>query len=184
MSEPLIKPPTDYHRLIVYQKANLIYALNDYFINSSKLPFMRTKEQMDQAARSGKQNIIEGLNDFSTSAQSGLHLVNVARGSLLELKADYEDFLLRHNFEKWDFRDIKFKKAQELGKTKSTELDFFRHIFETRPPETNANIMLVLIGQAIYLIDRFSEKLQKDFVENGGFKEKLYHYRSNNRKKT
>ena len=58
-------PNGDYHKLLAYQKANLVYALNNWFMGNTDLRFKRTKEQMEHAARSGKQNIIEGMNNFS-----------------------------------------------------------------------------------------------------------------------
>ena len=114
----------DYHKLIAYQKANLVYALNNWFIENTDLRFKRTQEQMEQAARSGKQNIVEGLNNFSTSKPSGIHLINCAKGSLKELKADYEDFLLRNNLIQWDYTSRLFKRAQELGKENNANHNF------------------------------------------------------------
>ena len=182
MSKPLVQQPNDYHKLIVYQKANLVYLLNNWFIKNSSIQFRRTMEQMEQAARSGKQNIVEGLNNYATSKPSGIHLVNVAKGSLLELQADYEDYLQTNSLQKWHFTDPRFEKAQELGKEKNEDQDYFIKIFSTRPAETSANIMLVLIGQAVYLLTQFLKTLERDVKENGGFRENISKYRRELRK--
>ena len=77
MSLSLIKPSGDYHKLLAYQKANLVYALNNWFINNTELRFKRTQEQMEHAARSGKQNIVEGLNNYATSKPQASILLTV-----------------------------------------------------------------------------------------------------------
>lgn len=101
---------------------------------------------MEHAARSGKQNIVEGLNNYATSKAGGIHLINVAKGSLKELKEDYEDFLLRYGLEQWIYTDRLFKRAQELGKENNNDPEFFIRKFESLTPEMIANIMIVLIG--------------------------------------
>ena len=179
MPPSLIKPSGDYHKLIAYQKANLIYALNNWFINNSELRFKRTQEQMEHAARSGKQNIVEGLNNYATSKPSGIHLVICAIGSMKELKTDYEDFLLRHELNQWTYTDRLFKRAQELGKDNNSDYNFFIDKFATLSPELIANIIIVLIGQSIFLMEQLIKKLEQDLLENGGFRENIYKYRKN-----
>lgn len=179
MSLAIIKPSGDYHKLLAYQKANLVYALNNWFINNTELRFKRTQEQMEHAARSGKQNIVEGLNNYATSKPSGIHLVNCAIGSMKELKVDYEDFLLRHGFNQWSYTDRLFKRAQELGKDNNSDYDFFIEKFSTLSHELIANIIIVLTGQAIFLIEQLMKKLEHDLLKNGGFRENIYKYRKN-----
>lgn len=143
-SMPSLIPEAGNHQnLLCYQKAKLVYAFNNWFIEHTDLRFKRTQEQMEHAARSGKQNIVEGLNNYATSKASGIHLINVARGSLKELKEDYEDFLIRHALKQWPYTDRLFKRAQELGKTHNNEPDFFIKKFETLSPEMIANIIIV-----------------------------------------
>ena len=175
-------PDGDYHKLLAYQKANLVYALNNWFMENTDLRFKRTKEQMEHAARSGKQNIIEGMNNFVTSKPSGIHLVNCARGSLKELKGDYEDFLLKNNLKQWEYTDKLFKRAQKLGKENNSDHNFFIQKFLTLTPEMIANIILVLIGQAIYLIEQLNKRLEKDLLENGGYRENIYKQRKKRQK--
>ena len=83
-----------YQDLFFYQKSEVLYAMTYHFCKRF-LPEHgdRTVDQMVQAARSGKQNIIEGLADGMTSTEMQLKLLNVARSSLKELRADYEDYV-------------------------------------------------------------------------------------------
>ncbi len=57
----------------------------------------RTTDQMVQATRSGKQNIVEGSQASGTSKKTELKLTDVARASLEELLQDYQDFLRQRN---------------------------------------------------------------------------------------
>lgn len=179
MTDSLIRKTIDSHNLLAYKKAKLVYALNHWFITNITLACRRTFEQMEQGARSGKQNIEEGINNFATSKSSGIHVVNVAAGSLKELKEDYEDFLLIHGFSQWNYKDIKFKAAQKLGKEKYEDIAYFRQLFEDRreKPETLANIMIVLLKQTIYLQEALLRSLERDLLNNGGFRENVYKYR-------
>ena len=82
-----------YEQLKSYQKALIVYRGTVQFVKKWVPRGSRTCDQMVQAARSGKQNILEGSLASATSKQSEIHLTNVARASLGELKEDYEDFL-------------------------------------------------------------------------------------------
>ena len=86
-----------YRTLLAFQKAECVYDITFYFISR----FMdrthdRTVDQMEQAARSGKQNIVEGYSDAEGSTESEHKLTVIAKGSLEELKEDYRDFLRVH----------------------------------------------------------------------------------------
>ena len=104
-------------------------------------------------------------------------MINVAIGSLKELQADYEDFLKIHQFEKWDFRGEKFKVAQKLGREKYENPQYFISLFEKRTPDVIANVMSVLIGQALYLEEKLLSALEQDLRNNGGFRENIYKLR-------
>ena len=104
----LIKPQGDHRHLICYRKAELIYDITHYFAHSAFERGNRTIDQMVQAARSGKQNIIEGNADVETSIEMGIKLINVAKASLKELLADYEDYLRVHGYEQWSANSDKF----------------------------------------------------------------------------
>ena len=137
---------------------------------------------MVQAARSGKQNIIEGYAAGATSAEGELRLLNVAKSSLKELLADYEDYLRTRKLRQWKQDSIEFKSAQALGK-EHDDSEFWMEIVSTRSDETIANIAVVLLHQTDYLLYRFMEKLSSRFVGEGGFREKLSRVRKNERNK-
>lgn len=132
----------------------------------------RTVDQMIQAARSGKQNIVEGCAAASTSAQTEIKLINVAKASLKELLEDYEDYLKVHNKPQWQKGSREYEAMRRLGR-EHNDADFFMNLIATRPPETIANMAIILINQADYLLFRQLERLSKDFLENGGFSERM-----------
>ena len=90
----LIPNRGNYKKLISYQKADVIFQITYYFCDHFIALGDRTKDQMIQAARSGKQNIVEGTAASGTSAKTEIKLINVAKASLQELLEDYEDFLI------------------------------------------------------------------------------------------
>ena len=129
---------------------------------------------MVQAARSGKQNIIEGSKASVTSTASEIKLTSVARASLEELLEDYRDYLRDHNHPIWD-KDSKQAKYVRftLARQPDESYETYRPFVETRPPETIANIAICLIHQANYLLDQQLRRLEKDFVEKGGIRERM-----------
>ncbi len=93
MSSNHINLNTNYHKLLCYQKSVVVYDLTYHFCSRFIDKHDRTYDQMIQAARSGKQNIVEGYGDMATSKEMGIKLFNVARASLMELAEDYGDYL-------------------------------------------------------------------------------------------
>lgn len=180
MKEELIPHRGDYKKLLSYQKADVIYCLTYYFVEHYLRRNDRTCDQMIQAARSGKQNIIEGCAASSTSAKTEIKLVNVAKASLQELLEDYEDYLKTRCLRQWEEDSVELLKMRELG-TKHNDTAFFMNIAQTRPPETIANMCIVLIKQADYLLFKQLKRLEKDFLEYGGFNERMYRLRSKRR---
>lgn len=90
---PFLRRQTNWEELYFYQKANSLHQMTFAFAKRFLKKGDRTIDQMVQAARSGKQNIVEGSADGVTSTEMELKLLNVARGSLKELKEDYEDYI-------------------------------------------------------------------------------------------
>jgi restriction system protein len=152
----------------------------------------RTHDQMVQAARSGRQNIAEGSIASATSKKTELKLTNVAKASLEELLLDFEDFLRQRKLPQWDksspralavrkrYRNFQKFFGQSDLSDKSDLSDPYNIADAT--PEVAANTLLCLINQAIYLLKRQIEKLEQDFVEEGGFTEKLYRARTQRRR--
>ena len=174
--ERLIQNYGNYKKLLSYQKANIIFCLTYYFIEHFLQKGDRTYDQMLQAARSGKQNIIEGSAASSTSAKTEIKLLNVAKASLHELMEDYEDYLKTRNHRQWEEGSVELEAMRNLGKQHS-DPDFFIGLAETRPPETIANMCIVLIRQADYLLYKQLQRLSDDFVKEGGFSERMYRIR-------
>jgi four helix bundle suffix protein len=128
---------------------------------------------MIQAARSGKQNIVETSKVSGTSKEAEIKLINVARASLEELLEDYRDFLRVRKAQLWtkDSREALF--VRKLGATKDVFYRTYETYIETRPPEVIANILVCLIHQTNYLVDQLIRKLEKAFVEEGGLRERM-----------
>lgn len=162
----------NYKKLLTYQKSDVIYQITFYFCNKYFTGIDRTKDQMIQAARSGKQNIIEGCAASSTSSKTEIKLINVAKASLKELLEDYEDFLKTRNHQQWKPESIEFETMRKLGRVHS-DAEYFMNLISTRPPETIANMAIILINQADYLLHRQLQRLSEDFLNNGGFSERM-----------
>jgi four helix bundle suffix protein len=205
-NEPLIPKHGGYRKLKSFQVAQLIYDMTVRFCDRYIAKRSRTNDQMVQAARSGVQNIAEGSQASGTSKKTELKLTNVARASLEELRLDYEDFLRQRGLPIWERDDPRRQslidrrcaiadevaawvqeehdrgqsgqsgpRGQNLStpSTKSTQSTF---------PELAANATLVLLAVACSLLDRQLTAQAKAFKTEGGFTERLYRVRSENRK--
>ena len=168
----IIKRKGNYRDLLCYCKAETVYDITYLFANRFLKTSDRTIDQMIQAARSGKQNIIEGYAASATSIETELRLLNVAKSSLQELLADYEDYLRTRDLKQWNEETIEFKTAQKLGK-EHNDSAYWQKIISTRNDETIANLAIILIRQADYLLYKFMESVSNRFAREGGFREKL-----------
>ena len=166
----------NFRDLIVYQKAECIYDITYHFAHRFLAVNDPTIDQMIQAARSGKQNIAEGSASSTTSRESELKLLNVAKASFKELMLDYEDYLRVRNLDRWSPES---EKAQQTRTICSTHNDsaFYRQAIPSRSDETIANIALILIHQVDYLLYRLIEKRKEEFIAKGGVREELYRAR-------
>ena len=161
-----------YENLTVYKKATIIYDLTFYFTNRFLTKGDRTIDQMVQAARSGKQNIAEGSAASSTSSETELKLMNVARASMQELLVDYEDYLRVRNLLLWPLQDERAVRTREFCKT-HTEVAHYMTDIERRSDEALANIAITLIHQFDNMMGKLLDRLQTDFVEKGGIREQM-----------
>lgn len=159
----------------------MIWKITYYFCEHYIALGDRTKDQMVQAARSGKQNIIEGCAASATSSKTEIKLVSVAKASLQELLEDYEDYLKTRNHPQWQKGSEQYDAMRKLGR-EHCDAEFFMNLIATRPPETIANMAIILINQADYLLYRQLEKLSANFVDNGGFSERMTQFRLKKRK--
>jgi four helix bundle suffix protein len=187
--EPLLPPHGGYRKLRTFQVAQLIYDITVRFCNLYIARHSRTHDQMVQAARSGVQNIAEGSQASGTSKRTELKLTNVARASLQELRLDYEDFLRQNGLPMWNRNDP--RRQALIDRRCATTAAFATWITDMhergghggRPgyPEIAANGALVLLAVVHPLLGRQLEAQAQAFERDGGFSERLYRVRCQNR---
>ena len=175
----IVVPHGGYQKLIVYRKSDLIYQGTVLFCRRFVNAFRdRTYDQMVQAARSCKQNIAEGSASSGTSKETEMKLTGVARGSLDELKEDFIDFLNVNHYQEWDHNDNRKAFARKFS-VNNPDWSSWEHIFKTRSADVYCNLMLVIIYQTMYLLDRMLESQEKKFTLYGGIRERMYNVRKN-----
>lgn len=177
-----IPPHGNYKKLLSYKKSAIVYAATNIFCNRFLKKPDRTIDQMIQAARSGKQNIVEGTMAPGTSKGTEIRLVNVARASLEELLEDYKDYIRNNCAQIWDKNSKQALYVRKLGRSNNESIENYREYLETRDGVVCANIMICLINQCNYLLDHQIKRLEIDFLKNGGIREKMYQARKNNQK--
>ena len=173
--KPLVVYAGDHRKLLCYQKAELIYDITYHFAHAVFQRGDRTIDQMVQAARSGKQNIVEGNAARATSIESCIKLLNVAKASLLELLADYEDYLRVNSLQQWDKASKEVAAMRRFAQTESNQV--IRDYAETRPHEVVANMAIVLLHQNDLLLNNLIKHCSEEFLSEGGFREKMTHQR-------
>lgn len=173
LTERFIPAHGGYRKLLSYQRAEVVYDATVRFCNRFMDRRDRTVDQMIQAARSGKQNIIEGSMASGTSKETEIKLTNVARASLEELLADYGDYLRVRGFKEWTKEDPRARRLRELVRTPGANYDTFKAGLEHADPAIAANVIIGLIKVACYLLDQQIRQLEKAFVEEGGLRERM-----------
>jgi restriction system protein len=179
----LIPPHGGYRELKSFQHAELVYDSTVKFCDRFIDRRSRTHDQMVQAARSGRQNIAEGSQASGTSKKFELKLVGVARASLEELLLDYEDFLRQRGFKLWGKDHPTSQVVRRLAYEKNWTYMTYQSYIETAAPEVAANTVICLIHQTNYLLDQQLRQLEKAFLQEGGFTERLYKARTAARKR-
>lgn len=173
----LIPPHGGYQDLQSFRMAEIVYdgtvVFCDRFINLRS----RTHDQMVQAARSGKQNIAEGSMASGTSKKTELKLVGVARASLEELLVDFKDFLRQKGLTLWGKEHPQAKAVRGLCYKQDRSYLTYKAYIQEASPEVAANTLVCLIHQTNYLLDQQLRALEKAFLKEGGFTEKLYQAR-------
>ena len=178
-----LRPSGGYRGTASFETATIIYDGTYWFCEKFLDSRSRTVDQMVQAARSGRQNIAEGSRAAATSSQTELRLLNVARSSLEELLLDFEDYLRHRHLPLWapDSPEALAVRRVPAG-MKRDPTDQVRPIddwalyapwLEHDDPSVRANALICLINQANYLLDRQIAALEKRFVEEGGYSERL-----------
>lgn len=169
-SEKFLIPKGNYRNLIVFKKAECIYDLTYHFAHRFLKYNDRTIDQMIQAARSGKQNIIEGSAAAMTSRETEIKLFNVARASSEELLADYEDYLRGRNLPFWDS-----EKQENVRRfcRENNNSSLYREIAPQRDDITLANLCATMIHQEIFLLFKLIDAAKEDFLNRGGIREEM-----------
>jgi len=152
---------------------------------------------MDGAARSGKQNIVEGSEGMQTSLKSAIKLTGVAKASFEELIGDLEDYLRQNNLKQFPknnpkieiFRQkaaVLIKKLSDFYKNESlvrnlSNLSYLEKYFNTSSVEEKVNLLLTLCHQETFLLNKQVLSLEEKHKTEGGLTEKLYKARVQHR---
>lgn len=164
----------------VYRKSVIACDVTELFINRALPRGSRTVDQMRQAARSCKQNIVEGVSDATISAEMCIKLIGVARGSIRELREDYSDYLRQHKLEIWGKDDPRTLQLREYTKNHYDPTEYVEKC-EIRTNETVANIMLTITCQLDAMLAKVLKGLEQEFIAKGGVKEAMTRVRKMHR---
>lgn len=178
----VLQDEVQYQDLFFYQKSEVLYALT-YHFTKRFLPTKgdRTVDQMIQAARSGKQNIVEGFADGMTSTELQLKLLNIARSSLKELRADYEDYLNTRHLAFWQSSHPRYDQMLDFCR-KHNKVSDYEPFFERWNDEEQCNIALTLLHMTDKMMKTYLSGLEQQFVTQGGIRERMYAARTGYRK--
>lgn len=175
-----LKISGDYTDWDVYRKSVIICDVTEMFINRYLPHGCRTIDQMRQAARSCKQNIVEGVSDGTVSAEMCIKLIGVARGSVRELREDYADYLRQHKYEIWTKEDSRTESVRRYNRTHYDPIEYVTKC-EVRSDATVANIMLTMIYQMDAMLAKVLKSLEDSFLSEGGIKEAMSRARREHR---
>ncbi len=173
MTEGLLPAHGGYRNLLSYRKAQIVYDATVHFCRRFIDKRDRTFDQMVQAARSGKQNIVEGSQASGTSKEMEIKLTNVARASLEELLEDYQDFMRLRGIDEWPPEHPYAQRLRQLNRQSGATYDTFRKGIEHSDPAICANVILGLVKVTCFLLDRQLERLESDFLKEGGMRERM-----------
>ena len=175
------KPKTSYKKLFCFQKAEAIYDLTYYFLKKHIPAKDRTNDQMLQAARSCKQNIVEGRADSAASVEFEIKLYGIARGSLHELLNDYKDYARTRSLDIWDASHERFASLRKTC-VEHNDTTYFMTLAPKLNDEEFCNMIITLIHQTISMLNKMIDLVKEDFVKNGGIKEQMFRARMSYRK--
>ena len=172
---------SSYRNLHVFQKTEAIYDLNYHFLQGNIAKSDRTYDQMLQAARSGKQNIVEGRADAASSTEMEIRLYGVARGSLHELLNDYHDFMRTRSVAMWEPGHPRFDNLRKMCASRN-DTAFYATLAPRLSLEELCNLIVTLIRQAITMLSKLIELVKEDFLARGGMREQMFRARLDARK--
>ena len=185
-SKTVLRRQPQWKTLYFYQKSEVLYLLTFTFVKRYLRSGDRTIDQMVQAARSGKQNIVEGSADGVTSMEMEIKLMNVARSSIKELREDYEDYLKARHLPIWGTEHPRYDKLVRFCRNHN-KIEDYQPFFDRWNDEEMANVGLSLCHYVDKMMTSYEEYLQKSFVTEGGIKERMnaarLGYRTNQKEK-
>ena len=156
-----------------YQKTDVLYQMTVVFCRRFLPKYGdRTVDQMTQAARSGKQNIVEGCADGVTSMETEIKLLNTARGSIKELREDYLEYLKAHSLSIWDIKHPRYDGILRFVRSHNRVEDYCP-LFERMTEEEFANCAVTLCHMVDRMLMTYLKKIEKKFVEEGGIRERM-----------
>lgn len=172
LNSSILRSQSNWKNLFFYKKTVVLYDLTYFFTNHFLNPKDRTVDQMIQAARSGKQNIVEGLSDGVTSIEIEIKLLNVARGSIKELQEDYVDYLRIRNKVQWDAKHSRFDDMLHYCKNHN-ELEDYEPFFSKWNDEEQANVAITICRMVDKMLSSYLKKIEETFVKEGGIRERM-----------
>lgn len=183
-NEQVLRRQSNWETLYFYQKSKALYQLTYAFAKRYLYKGDRTTDQMVQAARSGKQNIVEGSADGVTSTEMELRLINVARASIKELREDYEDYLISRGLTIWTTGHPRYDRMLDFCRTHN-QLQDYQPLIPRMNDEELANVGLTLCHYIDKMMVSYERYLERTFITEGGIKERMtaarLGYRTNQR---
>ncbi|MDE6498427.1 MAG: four helix bundle suffix domain-containing protein [Muribaculaceae bacterium] len=176
MNKSFLPAAGGYRSMRVYKLSEIIHDLTVVFADTFVERGSRTRDQMVQAARSGKQNIAEGSEASATSKETEIKLTNVAKASLEELLIDYEDYLRQHSLNVWPATCERVMRLREYLRTEQFMTEPLKYSGRMNAEEF-CNLCITLINQCTYMLRRLLQRQQEQFLEAGGIKERMYRAR-------
>ena len=154
-----------YKNLKSYEQAVTVCDLTVEFCKKYLNPKSRTVDQMEQAARSGKQNIVEGCAASRHNPQTEIKLLGVARASFEELLEDYHDFLRQRGLEIWSKDDSRSLELRHFSYKSDKSYETYK--FYMTDPEKIGNCLITLVNQTNYLLDQQIKGVKKANESSG-----------------
>ena len=193
MGKPLFDKSGGYRKLTSFTFATMIHLgtirFCKRFVTYKVDPLGKTAGQMVGAARSGRQNIIEGSERARTSKETEMKLMDVARASLAELLGDYEIYLAERGMVPWSASAQEYQAVTHLNPatfayTRDVMHDYWSYFqqerkafdpwIESEDPVVVANSMLILIRRTMAMLGSQLQALGEAFLQEGGFRERLH----------
>ena len=169
----ILRKRTDFTKLRFYHRCDVLYQLTQLFCQRHFKKYGdRTVDQMVQAARSTKQNLVEGSVDGQTSMESEIKLLGVARGSNEELLQDYMDYIKAHDIPEWFDKHPRFKKLHEFC-SKHHKYEDYKDLLPKMNDEELANMAICLCHQVDSAFNKYIKRKDREFTTEGGIRERM-----------